>query len=243
MWGPYIAGALSLFSGLSTQFLNPFYVSLRLWPPGNIGACGSGEVGRGARMTNSADPPIDYPNAPPLPQPAPNSSPSSSCVGWGLLVHCSLVFISYIHSFPPLPFASSLNPLEFGKRERNEFSAGYLEPYARLHHLGNQIQGSEDLCEAGLWATPIPWGRAPRGFFNGRLCSWGGCDCVRSLGGWVATNAEESLGSTCCQGQAGKGDGEHTSPGVLVVLCAKGNSSPVLGRTTPSIALTSRPGT
>jgi len=32
MWDPYIAGALSLFSGPSTQFLNPFYVSLRLWP-------------------------------------------------------------------------------------------------------------------------------------------------------------------------------------------------------------------
>lgn len=31
MWDPYIAGALSLFSGLSTQFLNPFFVSLRLW--------------------------------------------------------------------------------------------------------------------------------------------------------------------------------------------------------------------
>lgn len=44
---------------------------------------------------------------------------------------------------------------------------------------------------------------------------------MRSLGGWVATDAEESLGSTCCQGQTGKRDGEHTSPGDFVVLYAK----------------------
>lgn len=53
---------------------------------------------------------------------------------------------------------------------------------------------------------------------------------MRSLGGWLATNAEESLGSTCCcQGQTGKGDGEHTSPGVLVVLCAKRKFQPSAG--------------
>lgn len=94
---------------------------------------------------------------------------------------------------------------------------------------GDQIQSSEDLCEAGPQATPVPWGRAPSGFFNGRFHSWGGRDCVRSLGGWAATNAEESLGSTCCQGQTGKGDGEHTSPGVSVVLCAERKFQPSAG--------------
>ena len=206
MWDPYIAGVLSLFSGPSTQFLNPFYVSLRLWPWETLESVA--KVGRGTGMTNSADTPTDYPTLFRSPastwhRSAPKSSPFSSCVRWGLLVPRSLVFISYVYSFPPVPFACPLNPLEFGEREMNEFSAGYLEPYTRLHHPGNQIQSSEDLCEARPRATPIPWGRAPSGFFNGRFHSWEARDCVRSLGGWVATNAEESLGSTCCQGQTG----------------------------------------
>lgn len=119
-------------------------------------------------MTNSADTPVDYPALFRSPastwhRSAPKSSLFSSCVRWGLLVPYSLVFISYVYSFPPVPFACPLNPLEFGEREMNEFSAGYLEPYTHLHHQGNQIQSSEDLCEAGPRPPPSPGAGHPVG--------------------------------------------------------------------------------
>lgn len=110
------------------------------------------------------------------------SSSSSSCVGWWVplpggvsLSTCPMIFISYVYSFPPLPFVISLNPPEFGEGEINECSADYLVPYTHLHTPGNEVQSSGDPGEAGPRGPCIPWAMAPSRFLNSRLHSCRAC--------------------------------------------------------------------